>query len=157
MKKAQAFDTFKLMIAAVVAVAILGILLAILGGIITPGGEAAPAIRAKLDDAFNFRGSTFVTTSEATFREGTIFSADSFLDTLGGVGYINFYCGALYETSLCNDGSPDGNGLSGTSTLTINGDFSAPVSACCPKTITSTSPCKIGIGVDTLSCATTSP
>jgi len=80
--RGQAFDTFKLMIAAVVAVAILGILLSILGTIKPPAGdpksvgnqllrECAPTCGGKSSDIIRFHGVKDDAISTEEFTTGT--------------------------------------------------------------------------------------
>ncbi len=134
--KAQAFDTFKLMIAAVVAVAILGILMSILGGITVPGADPTNIIRDQLAKAYQYKGSTFVSTSQAQFQAGVEYSGESFADVVGGVGTnIEFYC----EPVLCN--------ANGDTTVTIENNFKAKIKTKCDAT---TDTCYIGIGDVTL-------
>ncbi len=98
--RGQAFDTFKLMIAAVVAVAILGILLSILGTIKPPAGdpksvgnqllrECAPTCGGKTSDVIRFNGIA-----------GDSISADEF--TLGtGVSTLTTNCTAYPDNFAC--------------------------------------------------------
>ena len=136
MMRGQAFDTFKLMIAAVVAVAILGILLAILGGISLPGQDPATMIRGQLQQAVQYPGSTFVSQTEASFKAGVEYSGDSFKDVLGGAGSeVYFYCADSLGTTACSTGS-------GGSSVTIAEDFNANIKAKCG----SSRNCCVGIG-----------
>jgi hypothetical protein len=86
--RGQAFDTFKLMIAAVVAVAILGILLSILGNIKPPAGdpksvanqllrECAPTCGAKTSDVIRFHGVAGDKINAEEFTTGTGVDATS--------------------------------------------------------------------------------
>lgn len=119
MRKGQAFDTFKLMIAAVIAVAILGILLGILGGISPPGADPASIIKEQLSKAYQFQKSVFVSTTQANFQSGVLYSPESFKQSIGGTGDIQFVC-ASSLSGVCTGGS----------TLSITGNFKAVISAC---------------------------
>ena len=121
--KGQAFDTFKLLIAAVVAVAILGILLAILQGI-TPPSDPATLIREQLSKAHQYEESAFVSQAQATFVGGSSFKGDSFKDAIGGSGDITFDCSD--DLDNCDD---DPN-----TTLKIDAPFDAYIGACCEGT-----------------------
>lgn len=138
--KGQAFDTFKLMIAAVIAVAILGILLAILSGIIFPGQDPATMMKQQLQQATQYPGSIFVSQTQADFKAGVQYVQGSFADVLGGAGYkVDFICGVIVRSGC----------TTGTNIVTISGDFKAVVKACC----TSSNQCKVGIGSDaSISC-----
>jgi len=139
--KGQAFDTFKLMIAAVIAVAILGILLAILGGITLPGQNPATMIKAQLQQATQYSGSSFVSQTESSFQKGANYSQDSFLSTLGGTGSVTFSCDSGLSCTPSSDGS----------SVMIDNPFKATIKAKCnadnPRT------CCVGIGANAvLSC-----
>jgi hypothetical protein len=138
--KGQAFDTFKLMIAAVIAVAILGILLGILGGISLPGADPASIMKEQLSKANQFPGSIFVSATEANFQSGVTYVESSFIVTIGGTGNIEFICGSDFD-KVCNSDK----GL-----VSISGSFRAKISACYNN-----GNAKIGIGVksaDSFSC-----
>ncbi len=138
--RGQAFDTFKLMIAAVVAVAILGILMGILGGITVPGADPTNIIRDQLAKAYQYKGSTFVSTSEAQFQAGIEYSAESFKDVIGGgSNEIKFYCPA----GLCKTTAVNGDDI-----LPIENSFRAKIKVKC-ETGTPTT-CHVGIGDVTL-------
>lgn len=125
--RGQAFSTFKLMIAAVVAVAILGILLSILGGITMPGANPADMIGRQVSKASQYEGSTFRSSSTASFKSGTSYNEDSFMDKIGGVGTIKFKCAStLQQNNMCN-----GDNSGETNALRLNGAFSAKVGAQC--------------------------
>ncbi|RLG21825.1 hypothetical protein DRN74_00140 [Candidatus Micrarchaeota archaeon] len=138
--RGQAFDTFKLMIAAVVAVAILGILLGILGNISTPGADPASAIRQQLSKAYQYKGSTFVSSGEASFVAGTVYTTDTFTDAVGGSGVTLKFCAETTLTS--NEAVSIGTDKD---ELGVEKDFRAKVKAKC-TTDTSGTTCYIGIG-----------
>jgi hypothetical protein len=131
--KGQAFDTFKLLIAAVVAVAILGVLLSIMSGLIIPGAEPPTMIREQLSKATQFPESSFISPTKASFKAGASYSPNSFSDAIGGVGTIEFEC------------SEDLIGVCAFTTekLRISGDFSAYIGACCKSNT-----CKVSILMD---------
>lgn len=131
--RGQAFDTFKLMIAAVVAVAILGILLAILGGISLPGQDPATMIKGQLQQAVQYPGSTFVSQTEASFKPGVVYSSNSFKDILGGTGSVKFSC----------DAALGGCSASGD-TVAISSTFKTVIKATCDEN----KDCIVGIGPD---------
>lgn len=56
-ERGQEFDVFKLVIAAIVAVAILGVLLSLMGGLIAPGQEPLPEIARVVKNNVNAPGS----------------------------------------------------------------------------------------------------
>ncbi|MCD6230093.1 MAG: hypothetical protein J7K00_04855 [Candidatus Diapherotrites archaeon] len=67
--KGQAFDTFKLLIAAIVAISILGVMMGIIGGTTLPGSDPNHEIKSKLSSAVINAGNT-VTTSTIKFKFG---------------------------------------------------------------------------------------
>ena len=142
MRKGQAFDTFKLLIAAVVAVAILGILLGILGGIFWPGANPYQVAKDQLTSASNYKGLPQISTSTAAFKKGMTMDggADTFVNAIGGHGSIQFKCSEDVKDA-CSVQGP-------AATLTITRDFSALISACC----NSGNVCNVFIGNETASC-----
>ena len=150
MKKGQAFDTFKLMIAAVVAVAILGILLSILSGISVPN-DPASMINQQLSKAYQYKGSTFVSQSEASFQSGVVYSEGSFKSSAGGVAEIAFYCDDnLQETTpnICEEVKKTVSS-SYNDQLKINGDFKEKIQVCCNTgSATLSNRCHVGVGAD---------
>ena len=140
-EKGQAFDTFKLMIAAVIAVAILGILLGILGSIQPPGGDPATITGDQLSKAYQFPGSIFASASKASFKSGVTYVSDSFKDKVGGLATINFYCGTSVVQVCKAANAPT------TSSVVITGNFQATIKTKCTGTGT-TAKCCVGIGED---------
>lgn len=138
--KGQAFDTFKLLIAAVIAVAILGILLSIMSSIVVPGAEPQRVIKEQLREGVEFPKSTFLSQVKANFKSGTGFSADSFKDALGGTGTIKFYCSDDL-TGVCK---PSSDRLS----LSILGDFNEVIGVCCKDTKN----CNVFVGTGNVPC-----
>ncbi|MEM0372788.1 MAG: hypothetical protein QXO69_03065 [archaeon] len=138
MFKGQEFDTFKLMIAAVVAVAILGIMLSILGGITTPGQSFDDTAKQLIQKADQSKGATYPSAGEVSFRAGESYPSTIFNSASGGkpVSYVG--------STMCS-GTGSVCTITG-STLTINSNFRTTISVCC-----STTGCKIGIG-QTVTC-----
>lgn len=132
MRKGQAFSTFKLMIAAVVAVAILGILLSILGGITSPVGFEEQA-ESLLRDVSG--GGSIQRGPEVSFTEGSIYSgsAGTSLSAVVGGRPVNFKCGV----GFCSPGETDEWGTQ----LEIEHDGRASLIACCEE-----NECYLGIG-----------
>ena len=120
--RGQAFDTFKLLIAAVVAIAILGVLLAILSGIIIPGAEPPTMIREQLSKATQYPDSSFISPTKASFTAGVTYKESSFTDAIGGYGSIEFICSDNLG-DMCEDGDQ----------LKITGTFDALIGACCNR------------------------
>jgi hypothetical protein len=137
--KGQAFDTFKLLIAAVVAIAILGILLNILSNMPNLTANPTNTIKTALSDAFQSQGIPSMSPSKAAFQKNINFPSTTklFLDAVGG-NSITFDCSAYLKPDSC-DGGP---------TLMIKRDFSAYVSACCAPS----GPCKVIVGNETAVC-----
>ena len=135
MMKGQAFSTFKLLIAAVVAVAILGILLQILGQIGAPVGFQDQAEELLRD----VRGSPGVSMAgpEVEISEGS-YSADIFTEAAGGWQVV-YQC-ADYAFLDCDEDDPDGS-------LDAETDGNAELYACCNED-EGPNRCYLGVGVD---------
>lgn len=138
--KGQAFDTFKLLIAAVIAVAILGILLSIMSGIILPGADSQQVIGEQLKKASQFPHSTFISQAKASFQAGNYLSASSFTDALGG--------SSVTIAFQCSDDLSDACKITTDKKLHIVSVFTAYVGACC----TTPKACTVVIGDKDLSC-----
>ena len=136
--KGQAFDTFKLLIAAVVAIAILGILLQILNLIKPPGADPQTMIRQQLQTAYSTIGSVTVSDGKASFIKGQVFSGDSYLSVMGQQGTIEFKCG---------EGIDDYCSITGGEAEILQA-FDARIKARCA----SESKCCVQIGEGTLTC-----
>ena len=136
--KGQAFDTFKLLIAAVVAIAILGILLNIIGNMPDLTANPTNTIKTALSDAYSSQGIPSMSPSKASFQKNINFpgTTKQFLDAVGG-NPITFDCSAYLKPNLCEGGS----------TLMIKQDFKAYVSACCGSTT-----CIVIVGNETAVC-----
>ena len=120
--KGQAFDTFKLLIAAVVAVAILGILFVILNSIVGPTTSPVDATKTQLGKAYNQQGISSKSSTMATFEKDDELDGDLalFTDIVGGKE-VNFQCGTDVENSCeIND-----------NVLTATKKFAAYIRACC--------------------------
>ncbi|MEM3412229.1 MAG: hypothetical protein QW735_00825 [archaeon] len=100
--KGQAFDTFQLMIAAVVAVMILAILLSILGGITVPGQEFDTTVAALLQSAANSPCNIQKSSTPVKLKTGTSYSARSskFVEAAGKD--IEFECASNINNNIAN-------------------------------------------------------
>ena len=129
MFRGQAFDTFKLMIAAVIAVAILGILLGILGGITPQVGDPGNLIKQQLGKGYQLPGIVYASQQKANFKAGTRIRSDAFSDVLGGTGEVKFYC----NERLAAGSSPRCQVTGGTarSGISFTADFDEDIFVCC--------------------------
>lgn len=123
MRKGQAFDTFKLMIAAVVAVAILGILMTILLQITIPGQSFDDTARNLLTKAVGAPGIVYPSTGDITFVKDAIYPGTAFEDTTGGT-VVEFKCDNI---GLCEPGDLG-------SQLTISANFKSKIYVTCTST-----------------------
>ena len=123
--KGQAFDTFKLLIAAVVAVAILGILFVILNSVIGPTTSPVDAVKTQLGKAYNQQGISSKSSTMATFEKDDELDGDLelFTDVVGGKD-VDFLCGSDVESSCEIDNN----------VLTATKKFAAYIRACCGAT-----------------------
>jgi len=142
MMRGQAFDTFKLMIAAVVAVAILGILPGILGGIATPGQSFDDTAKQLITKATQSPGAVYPSAGEVTFQKDSIYPSSIFKTVSGGRN-TEFSCA---NTALCEQ---DGSGENAK--LKINYNLRAQIYVCCPSSTSDS--CQIGIGDSDISCS----
>ncbi|MEM4221889.1 MAG: hypothetical protein QW097_00450 [archaeon] len=103
--KGQAFDTFQLMIAAVVAVMILAILLSILGGITVPGQEFDTTVAALLQSAANSPCNIQKSSTPVKLKTGTSYSASSpkFVEAAGKD--IEFECAENIKKDIADCGT----------------------------------------------------
>ncbi len=92
-RKGQAFDAFKLLIAAVVAGSILVIILSMLGGFVTPGGDPVTVMAQTVQSVRGAPGSGTVSTQVVQFQKDQVISATA-IETKAGVnpGTV-FFCG----------------------------------------------------------------
>ena len=133
MMKGQAFDTFKLMIAAVVAVAILGILLGILGGISTPGQSFDDTAKQLITKATQSPLAVYPSAGKVTFQKDSIFPPAIFLTSSGGLT-VKYQC---KDASLCTPAT-----AGSTDALKILNNFKSKIYVCCIEDDS----CHIGIG-----------
>ncbi len=144
--KGQAFDTFKLMIAAVVAVAILGILMGILSQITVPGADPVNMMNDQLTKAHQYPGTIVISSASAAFQKGMVYSGASFIQVLGGTGKVVFVCDDVYTGTPKSNTDPCYVNPTATTAVAINGAFSAKIRACCNSA--STPACVVGVGAN---------
>jgi len=141
MKKAQAFDVFQLMIAAVIAVAILGILLSIIGQIFIPSQRPIQVIQEKLTDAYQYQEAVFTSATKATFQKDDSIPMSIFKKNAGGTE-PSLNCGAfITDSELATCG--------GTS-VQVKSTFDAQISTCC-----SGNACYVSVGQVITGCTGT--
>ena len=110
-KRGQAFDAFKLLIAAVVAGAILVIILSMLGGFITPGGDPVTVMAQSVQSVRGAPGSGTVSSQIVQFQKGQVISTTA-IETKAGVneGTVHF-CGVEgdqnSDSGSCGSACPD--------------------------------------------------
>lgn len=80
--KGQAFDVFKLVIAAAVGMIMLGLLLSILGGIRPPGGDPTSVTQNLLRETY-FQGIKKTSASPVTFTKDLEFTVESLVRGTG--------------------------------------------------------------------------
>jgi hypothetical protein len=138
--KGQAFDTFKILIAAVVAVTILGLLLGILNLIRPLNTDPDNLIQQQLQKAYNRQGNTYTSDSNAQFTHGLEYAGAAFKAQLGGSVNleINIFCSSeLTDGDYCSGGGES---------VSIDKDFPAKIKAkCCGSDI-----CAVMIGDETV-------
>lgn len=147
--KGQAFSTFKLLIAAVVAVAILGILLQILGMISPPLGFEDQAGQV-LSEA---TGGGVRTGATIPFEEGDSYigDGDSSFYIEAGATEVRFGCDTGFCEPRIDDATEEG---SWSEVLRIESDGEAEIRACCNNDVSGTlgwnedELCFVGIGAD---------
>ena len=81
-KKGQASSTFQLLIAAIVALAILGVLISVIGGINTVSGDAKTAATQKLKTQMQNPGAVDCT-DPVTFKKGNTLAAEGITKDTG--------------------------------------------------------------------------
>jgi len=133
--KGQAFSTFQLMIAAIVAIAILGVLMSILNVIPQPGANPIQVMEDLLRDGRQYQGSSFVSSSDPSFQSGMMISEESFKQSV-------FQGVDPTITFVCSDNLGDSCDNSTAGQLTVVSDFSAKVTATCSDSTT----CTITVG-----------
>ena len=145
--RGQAFDTFKLMIAAVIAVAILGILLGILQQIQGPTGDPITTTRDLMQKALSNPGTELPSAQKLSFTKGTVFRNTAFRSLFGNVNTptIYFTCDStLVDNGLCI--YTDSNLEYSLNILTIDGDFESNIKVCCSAADYETCYVNIGTG-----------
>lgn len=140
MRKGQAFDTFKLMIAAVVAVAILGILMGILSQITIPGQSFDDTAKTLLTKAVSSPGVKYPSSGDVTFVKDSIYPGSAFEDTTGGVP-VKFKCNS---GTLCTPDSALGVELA------VVANFKSKIYVQCNTGPTS---CCIWVGISDETCS----
>ena len=150
MQRGQAFDAFKLLIAAVVAGAILVILLSMIGGFVPVGQDPLTVMGQELNKVK--KGGVASTSSQTVqFSQGEEFESDAVAKEAGvNKGQVFFCCDQEVgdATAKCDgyefieqdafECSSEGD------VLIVNDDISGKVRAYCP---TSDDPCIIGFKV----------
>lgn len=147
MQKGQAFDAFKLLIAAVVAGAILVILLSMIGGFVPVGQDPLTVMGQELNKVK--KGGVCSTSSQTVqFGEGEEYSADAVAREAGiNLGQVQFCSTGVEDTEgKCSnymfdeeqsfDAQPD--------SLIVDSQISGKVRACCPI---GDDPCVVGFRV----------
>ncbi len=130
MRKGQAFSTFQLMIAAVVAIAILGILLAIIGGISPQVSSPKHAIENALREAYSSPKIVKSSPQKVRFTEGDRYPGTAFSEVVGG-STVLFKCGSITGCSVEDNGE----------TLAVTSTFDAKIFATCDG-----GECCVGVG-----------
>lgn len=139
-QKGQAFDAFKLLIAAVVAGAILVILLSMIGGFIQPGQDPVTVMAQELNKV---KKGGVASTSKAVvqFSEGDEFSSDAIATAAGlNRGSLEFCCsGAEDSDGKCENYAFDDltSGVEaficdGPNTVIVDQDIAGKIRAYCP-------------------------
>ncbi|MCD4740333.1 hypothetical protein K8R43_04025 [archaeon] len=102
-EKGQAFDAFKLLIAAVVAGTILVIILGMLQGFIVPVGEPMHVITQSISSVKQARGSGTVSPQNVQFVKGDVMSTSGIADQAGvNQGTVCFCNGTLTPGDLAS-------------------------------------------------------
>jgi hypothetical protein len=145
MKRGQAFDTFKLMIAAVIAVAILGILLGILGTISVPGAGFDDTVKSLLQRSYSTPGVTTASTGDVTFTQGSVYPGSAFSQYTDGTTPAKFKCSS---TAFCTQPTADPDPtVSATvlgDTLEIKSNFKSKIYVVCNR---DEEVCCVGVGI----------
>jgi len=147
MQKGQAFDAFKLLIAAVVAGAILVILLSMIGGFVPVGQDPLTVMGQELNKVKK-GGVASTSTQVVQFSEGQEFTADAVAREAGvNLGNVQFCCGDVEDhDDKCPGYEFDADSFKcSADNLVVTGQISGKVRAYCP--IASDYPCVIGFKV----------
>lgn len=124
--KGQAFDAFKLLIAAVVAGAILVILLGIISGITNPQQEP-PQVMKQLVQSVRGGGVAKISSQVVTFKTGEIYEADGIATSAGlNIGDVVFCCGGVSQK--CGGGDYDFDSTDNSQFFTCSGTEGSEIS-----------------------------
>ncbi len=131
-KKGQAFDAFKLLIAAVVAGSILVILLQIIAGITITTKKPVRVMGQEMSSV-SAGGMCSVSNNKVEFTKGTQIQSDAVAVKAGmNKGSVDFCCGGNgYKCGEYGFGSEQGFDCGGGQ-LMINQDIQGNIRACCP-------------------------
>lgn len=131
-QKGQAFDAFKLLIAAVVAGSILVILLQIIGGITIATQKPARVMSQEMSTVKS-GGMCSTSSSVVKFSEGTMLTANAVAEEAGmNPGTVEFCCSSTTDTQGCTDEYAFGDGFDCSSgSLTVEKALNGNVRACC--------------------------
>ncbi|MCK4327704.1 MAG: hypothetical protein KAW41_04475 [Candidatus Diapherotrites archaeon] len=145
MQRGQAFDAFKLLIAAVVAGAILVILLSMISGFVPVGQDPLTVMGQELNKVK--KGGVCSTSSQVVqFSDGQEFSADAVAREAGiNLGQVQFCCSGVEDEGGKCDGYmfDDEDAFDcDEASLLVTAQMSGKVRSCCP--ISSDAPCVIG-------------
>jgi len=150
MQKGQAFDAFKLLIAAVVAGAILVILLSMIGGFVAPGQAPLTVMGQELNKVK--KGGVASTSSQIVqFSEGEEFSSDAVArEASVNLGQVEFCCSGVDDAdSKCDgyffDEEESESFECDADTVVVNKAIAGKVRAYCP--ISSDHPCIVGFKI----------
>ncbi len=159
MQRGQAFDAFKLLIAAVVAGAILVILLSMIGGFVPVGQDPLTVMGQELNKVK--KGGVASTSSQVVqFQEGQEFTANAVAKEAGlSTGQVQFCCtdGVTDLNNKCTSTSGDVSYRfdaedskasfeeCSPQELIVNSQISGKIRAYCP--VESSAPCIIGFKV----------
>ena len=145
MQKGQAFDAFKLLIAAVVAGAILVILLSMIGGFMPVGQDPLTVMGQELNRVKK-GGVASTSTQVVMFAEGQEFTADAIArEAQVNLGNVKFCCDESVSDK-CTGYTFDSDSFDcSEDNLVVNSQISGKIRASCP--ISSDEPCVIGFKV----------
>lgn len=110
-EKGQAFDAFKLLIAAVVAVVILGIILSMLQSFFLPGGDPTSVMAQQVQNLKNAIGSGKLSTQLVQFKKGDAIATKGVWTTAGVNPRTVHFCGI--NNGYCDNASCGGSKTDG--------------------------------------------
>lgn len=124
MRRGQAFDTFKLMIAAVVAVAILGILMGILSQLSLPTGNPESVFQSMMSYCVQSPGST-KTSDIVNFKgsAGDMISLGNAMRSGGIAGVTSFQCNTYSALITCTGNAATDPAISFTKAANFQAKF----------------------------------